>query len=445
MGGLPRVWRPRSLVLLGFAGLLVAGVAVGAERVYLPPGTDLGETAPTRPRETSVSPAIGGREAELAALGQLLFNSPDLLGEPARSIGVSCETCHTAGHANRHFFVPGFSGPPGTIDLSSGFFNALADDHAFDPIRIPSLRGIRYLAPYGRHGRIASLRAFTRNVIVDEFGGPEPAARVLDALLAYIQAIDFLPNPRLGPGGALAGSVADDERRGEALFRQPFAQMGGQSCADCHPPGARFTDHGRHDVASDGIFKTPTLLGLDFRAPYFHDGRYPTLREAVAHFDRAFALGLSGGEIGDLVAYLRAVGDASEPETSDSVARRMAEIESFCGTFDRLVAAGDAKLLRLAAGTIGRSFAALAGQFPGRDLEPARAAIEALAAELREIERVAEDDGPAAAKPRLARFRIAVGALRPTLEAFEARSLFNPARRSAHYASLKQVEILRGN
>jgi cytochrome c peroxidase len=55
--------------------------------------------------------------------------------------------------------------------VSNGFFNPPADDHVFNPVRIPTLRGIRYLAPYGRDGRIASLREFTRNVIVAEFGG----------------------------------------------------------------------------------------------------------------------------------------------------------------------------------------------------------------------------------------------------------------------------------
>ena len=71
-------------------------------------------------------------------------------------------------------------------------------------MRIPSLRGARYLAPYGHDGRIASLREFVRSVIVGEFAGPEPSPAVLDAIVAYIQEIDFLPNAKLGAGGRLS-------------------------------------------------------------------------------------------------------------------------------------------------------------------------------------------------------------------------------------------------
>jgi cytochrome c peroxidase len=41
-------------------------------------------------------------------------------------------------------------------------FNGKTDNHALDPVRIPSLRGARYLAPYGHDGRMASLRDFVR-------------------------------------------------------------------------------------------------------------------------------------------------------------------------------------------------------------------------------------------------------------------------------------------
>ena len=440
-----RARRAGPLLAVGLALALLAAGAAEAQNASLPPGTDFGEAATARPREILASEAAGGRQSDIAALGNLLFGSPDLFGEPARSTGISCETCHTAGHANQNFLIPGLSAHAGTIDVSNGFFNPPADDHVFNPVRIPTLRGIRYLAPYGRDGRIASLREFTRNVIVGEFGGAEPSARVLDALVAYMQEIDFLPNPRLGPAGTLVGLASGPERRGEALFRKPFAAMGNQSCAGCHPPSALFTDHDQHDVASGGSFKTPTLLGLDFRAPYFHDGRYATLRGAVAHFDRAFALGLSAGEIRDLVAYLEAVGDADGPEEPDSVAARMTEIETFCRTLDRLVGGRDPAMLRLAVDTIDRELRELGEQFPGRDLEPARSATAALAVELRAIEALAKGENLDAARARLAAFQIAIGGLGPTLEAFEAQSLFNPARRSAHYASLKAVEVLRGN
>src|SRR6202011_2307344 len=107
---------------------------------------------------------------------------------------------------------------PGNFITTGGLFNFRANNRLLDPVTIPSLRGARYLAPYGHDGRMASLRDFIRNVIVNEFAGPEPSPAILDALVAYIHDIDFLPNPALGAGGRLTGQVSDAERRGEALF-----------------------------------------------------------------------------------------------------------------------------------------------------------------------------------------------------------------------------------
>ena len=50
-------------------------------------------------------------------------------------------------------------------------------------------------------------------------------------------------------------------------------------------PSGAFVDHQQHDVGSGGLFKTPTLRNADFNAPYFHDGRFDTYDQVVAHFD----------------------------------------------------------------------------------------------------------------------------------------------------------------
>jgi cytochrome c peroxidase len=118
----------------------------------------------------------------------------------------------------------------------------------------------------------------------------------------YIQDIDFLRNVSLGPGGRLTVRSSDAERRGEALFGRPFPHDPSLSCATCHVPSAAFVDHRQHDVGSGGLFKTPTLINADFNAPYFHDGRYDTYDQVVAHFDRVFDLNLSAQDRNDLVA-----------------------------------------------------------------------------------------------------------------------------------------------
>jgi cytochrome c peroxidase len=91
--------------------------------------------------------------------------------------------------------MPKMSTRPGNFDTTGPLFNPKANNLVLDPVRIPSLRGARYLAPYGNDGRMPSLRDFVHNVIVNEFAGPEPSPVIVDAIVAYIQDIDFLPIP----------------------------------------------------------------------------------------------------------------------------------------------------------------------------------------------------------------------------------------------------------
>ena len=168
-----------------------------------------------------------------------------------------------------------------------------------DPLTIPSLRGAHLLAPYGHDGRTLSLRDFIRNVVVNEFSGPEPPAQILDALVIYVEDIDFVPNQRLGAGGRLAARSPRGATWREAVL-QPFPHDATLSCAGCHQPAEAFVDHRQHDVGSGGLFKTPTLRNANFNAPYFHDGRYANYAEVVAYFDTVFRLGFSARDRTDL-------------------------------------------------------------------------------------------------------------------------------------------------
>ena len=268
-----------------------------------------------QPTELFYSELAGGKRSYLLNLGDLLFSSPGILGGVARQAGISCGTCHQQGAGNAKLFVPGMSTRPGNFDTSGPLFNPKADNGVLDPVRPPSLRGAKYLAPYGHDGRFASLRDFVRNVIVNEFAGAEPSAQILDALVDYIQEISFLPNPKLGAGGRLSNEASDAARRGETLFNTPFRHDAAMSCASCHQPSAAFVDHQVHDVGTGGWEKTPTLVNANFNAPYFHDGRYDNYQQVVEYFDRHFDLGLAANERSDLIAYLDAVGDAKEPYT----------------------------------------------------------------------------------------------------------------------------------
>lgn len=416
----------------------------------LPAGTELNEEALERPRELFHTEAFGGKKSYLVNLGDIAFHSPGILGGVARQAAISCGTCHVNGAGNSKLFVPGLSTRPGNFDTTSLLFNSKAYDAQLNPVRIPSLRGARFLAPYGNDGRIGSLREFARNVIVNEFAGPEPSPAILDGLVAYLNDIDFLPNPRISAGGRLASWASPPERRGEALFFKPFRKQANLSCAGCHVPTGAFVDHAQHDVGSGGLFKTPTLVNANFNAPYFHDGRYGGYDEVVAHFDRIFDLGYSEQDKKDLVAYLTAVGDADRPFERDSPALRMKEVDDFSSTLLLAIPARDAQVVSMVTATVGAELRELAERIPDHkntsveggldERRAARNAVKELVLNLRRIEIAAQtgDFDTAAAEYQTFSNQtfIVVPAL---LKKAQAWTLFNSGVSNAHYGAMRQM------
>jgi cytochrome c peroxidase len=437
-------------------GLLVAGVCgrvmafpVDGDQTTLPTKTELNEDALDKPREVFHSEIAGGK-SYMVNLGNLAFSSPSILGGVARQAGVSCETCHVNGAGNAKFYMPKMSSRPGNFDTTGPLFNPKADNFVLDPVTIPSLRGARYLAPYGHDGRMASLRDFVHSVIVNEFAGPEPSPAILDALVAYIQDIDFLPNPNLGRGGRLTARVSDAARRGEALFSKPFPHDPALSCAGCHVPSASFVDHQQHDVGSGGSFKTPTLRNADFNAPYFHDGRFDSYDQVVAYFDNTFALGLSSQDKQDLVAYLTAVGDGAMPYERDGASATLKEINDFTIVLNTAIPAGDKDTVSLAVDTIGDELRELTEQYPDRKDTSlsggeeqrmlARTSLKELVLTLRRIDMAVVDGRTSDAEVDYKNYRsLMVAAVPYLLASAERWSLFNPSVHDAHYAALRQV------
>jgi cytochrome c peroxidase len=436
-------------LVIGFHGP-VGAFPVDGDQTTLPAKTELDEDALDKPREVFRSEVGPGGKSYMVDLGDLAFGSPAILGGVARQAGVSCSTCHVNGAGNAKFFIPKMSTRPGNFDTTGPLFNPKADNFVLDPVRIPSLRGARYLAPYGHDGRMSSLRDFVRNVIVNEFAGPEPSPVILDALIAYINDIDFLPNPNLGPAGHLTGQVSDAERRGEALFRKPFPHDPGLSCAGCHVPSAAFVDHQQHDVGSGGLFKTPTLRNADFNAPYFHDGRYDNYDQVVAHFDSVFDLGLSAQDRHDLVAYLTAVGNGVRPYEHEGASAALKEINDFTIVLGTAIPAGDKQIIALAVDTIGGELRELTERYPDRkntsvsggqqERGMARLALKDMVLALRRIDMAATEGRLEDAAAEYKNYRALMAAAVPALLAVaEPWSLFNAAVHDAHYAALRQV------
>jgi hypothetical protein len=121
-----------------------------------------------------------------------------------------------------------------------------------------------------------------------------------------------LPAPRASSSSFDATAA----KRGKELF------AGKADCARCHVPPL-YTEPGwnMHTPEEIGIdafqaqrspderYRTAPLKGLwtHTKGGFYHDGRFASLRDVIAHYDRQFALGLSSAEKTDLAEYLKSL------------------------------------------------------------------------------------------------------------------------------------------
>jgi cytochrome c peroxidase len=434
------------------AGAAASATPVVSTDAVLPAGSELNEQLLDQPTELFAFERAGGKRSYLFNLGDMLFSSSVIFGGKARDAGLSCNSCHQQGAANPALYVPDLSRRPGTFDTTGALFNPKADNGVFDPVTVPSLRGAKFLAPYGHDGRFASLRDFVRNVIVNEFAGPEPSGQTLDALVAYIHEISFLPNAKMAPDGRLTAKASDAARRGEAVFNKPFPHGAAMSCASCHQADAAFVDHKVHDIGTGGFFKTKTLVNANFNAPYFHDGRFDTFDEVVGYFDKHYDLGLSGAERADLVAYLETIGDADEPTTRNSVQAEVDELSAFVSVLDVAIPARDTAVILQAIDSVGAEWREIGERFPDRrdtsieggigERLKARASVRGLVLTLRQVAMAAEAGDFTQATRLYAEYGTLVTAATPQLKAAEQWSLFNPEVHRRHFAALAKLAAL---
>ena len=132
---------------------------------------------------------------------------------------------------------------------------------------------------------------------------------LLGVLQVYQLALP-VPTP---PRGSFDAAAA---KRGETVFNEKAR------CSTCHVP-TLFTEPGwnMHTAEEIGIddfqaerspdqrYRTAPLRGLwtHTRGGFYHDGRFATLGDVIAHYNRTFGLGLSAGERADLEHYLRSL------------------------------------------------------------------------------------------------------------------------------------------
>ncbi|MDI3290328.1 c-type cytochrome [Polyangium sp. 15x6] len=172
------------------------------------------------------------------------------------------------------------------------------------PRQTPMLAGrLAKTAPYGWTGRGDSVEAHLSETF-GRLGGAGLARREIDALIAFATS--------LRPPQAETRNDSNDVlvQRGKAIFHS--AQTG---CGTCHREDGAWTDHTAHDVSSRAdadvaaTFDTPSLRFVGGTAPYFHDGRYATLRSLLIDADGKMGntKHLSKDELDALEAYMRSL------------------------------------------------------------------------------------------------------------------------------------------
>lgn len=311
--------------------------ASAAEEITLPEAAALPEAPIGLEGLGTPSPEDNPNTAEKVALGELLFFDTRL----SDSGEFACVTCH----------LP----QKGWTD---GKKLSAKHDGVDNTRHSPTLYNVGYALDWYWDGRKKTLEdqilaAWTGQVGASPDAIAEKLARVPEYRVRFKRAFNAAPSGDAIPK-ALASFLRVKLRGGDAPWDRYQAGdeqaisadaaagyqlfSGKAGCVACHAAplfsdmayhnvgvgyeGAETPDVGRfavtQNVAETGAFKTPSLRGIEFSAPYFHDGSADTLEEAVdymlaggyrennPHIDpRLKPVTLSEEERGQLIAFLK--------------------------------------------------------------------------------------------------------------------------------------------
>jgi DNA-binding beta-propeller fold protein YncE/mono/diheme cytochrome c family protein len=224
---------------------------------------DLKSDTPATAVEIVTAPRLAAGAGHLSAdeaWGRKLFHKTD--DARVSRDGRACASCHPDGREDALTWSTPV-GPRQTLMLAGRVKNS---------------------APYSWLGVHETVEVHLHNTF-ERLGGsglPDVAdGRVgeLDALVAYLNAM---------PGPSFDESDSDEPKlvaQGKELFHA--SDVG---CSSCHTAG-RGADGEKHDLGtfavgdSEAKFDTPALRYVSGTAPYFHDGRYPTLLSLLTSTD----------------------------------------------------------------------------------------------------------------------------------------------------------------
>lgn len=190
--------------------------------------------------------------------------------------GIACTSCHPEAGEDGHTW--NFSvGPRRSQDLEGG---------------------INSRAPYHWTGDLGDFDSLFQEVMIKRMSlTASVSADQRGALRDWIDSV-----PSVATADDLETSAIE---RGRVLFND--AQL---ACGSCHG-GKEFSDNALHDVGTGGKFITPSLLGVNLRAPLFHDGCAVSLAGRFGPCGGGDAHGvtskLTKDQEGDLLSYMRSL------------------------------------------------------------------------------------------------------------------------------------------
>ena len=258
-------------------------------------------------------PADNPPTAETVALGRRLYYDPALSADNT----ISCASCHSpqTGFTDVHPASLGVGGKKGTRH-SPTVINSAYNSLQFWDGRAASLEE-QAKGPIANPVEMATTHA---DVVKRLQADPKYVARFKEAWGTEQITIDLVAKSIASfERTVLCGNspfdrfyyghdkkaISASAQRGLKLFVDP--KKG--NCAVCHTIGkeyALFTDNKFHNLgigadtrgnmvdlgryeqtkneADWGAFKTPTLRNIAARAPYMHDGTFPTMKDALGHY-----------------------------------------------------------------------------------------------------------------------------------------------------------------
>ena len=249
-----------------------------------PRGALTGEKMPPPMLVRLAEDPLGGN----AAIGRRLFyNATDRL----MSGGVACSGCHPDGRDDGHVWHEAkFNTEDGTNVNFVGTSDNVpeADGVRGVPRRTPMLAGrVGAPGPYGWVGESPDLVARLRAGFGLHRWGGVPTHEPQNLEARALRLATFL-RAGLRPPPREPRELDPVEQRGKELFMNDAVQ-----CARCHVPTTEYTDRAVYplpklarlpdfDEAKTGELRVPSLLYLEGRAPYLHDGSAASLEELLA-------------------------------------------------------------------------------------------------------------------------------------------------------------------